>query len=133
MGNFRGGGGGGQPGCPPGGGGASPGGGGLAERFRQAQQQQQRGPRGPVNPGPRLQPAVPGGGGINTQGRGGFMDGMQPNRPQLQGRMAQQQQIAQQMRAPPNPGGSRMGMGNPRQQRAMRGGPTSYGGGGRLR
>jgi len=132
---------GGSPGCPPGGGAPPPEGGGrggLAELFRRGREQQQQGPVG--NPGgpspPLIGPAVPGGyGGMNTQGRGGFMDGMQPNRPQMLtqdgmgGRMQQQQALAQQMRAVPNPGGGRAALGNPRQQRVMRGGPTSYGGG----
>ena len=132
---------GGSPGCPPGGGAPPPEGGGdgrggLAELFRRGREQQD-GPGGPINRGPMLQPAVPGGyGGMVPQGRGTFRDQMQPNRPQMLnsegmgGRMQQQQALAQQMRAPPNPGGGRAALGNPRQRRAMRGGPTSYGGGG---
>lgn len=104
--------------------------GGMAGLVGDARQQQGMAqPRGPVNPGPMLQPAVPGGGGggMVPQGRGTRMDPIQPNRPQLQGRMQQQQALAQRMRRgatpnAPNPTGNRL------QNRRGMGG---YGGGGR--
>jgi len=112
---------------------AAQGTGGLADRFRQAQQTQGRMMQ-PTAPPPRgnmagvmNQPYRPSGYGGSIPGRTGGVVG--PQQAGLGGRMAQQQQLAQQMRRPPNPGGGRAPM-TGRYDRPGRG-PQRMGGGGR--